>query len=186
MKTLEELEIEELEVREEMSELHDNLNKLVKKIKNIEKQKSNIKFGFEPSLEKICAIENWEEVAGKEYKKISKYLEKEHSWIYQSGYSGDTGQVRFSLNKFCNPGNDWEKIEYLLTLTRPDKNGEKIIDIMDANCSEFGSYDLVNGTKIIVHKYGRRSDVAEFGTIKEALEFIYKNLFVEKESDDDY
>jgi hypothetical protein len=83
-----------------------------------------------------------------------------------------------SSHKHNNPGNDWEKIEYLLTLIRPSKDGEKIIDIMDIDRSE--SYSLINGGKIGIHKYSRRSDVAEFGTIKETLNYIYENLFISK------
>lgn len=157
-------------VRKELETLCDEINKLKEK-------KSDLLFGFEPTLEKIMEIADWREVQGNAYTQIHEYLCHKHPYIYQSGCWADTAQIAFAISKHNNPGKDYAKIEYLLSLIRPNNNGKKCISILDSECSANGVWTLVNGTTVERTLWGRTKVEKEFDTVGEALEWIYGNLF---------
>lgn len=111
------------------------------------------------------------------YTQIHEYLCHKHPYIYQSGCWADTAQIAFAISKHNNPGKDYAKIEYLLSLIRPNNNGKKCISILDSECSANGVWILVNGTTVERTLWGRTKVEKEFDTVGEALEWIYGNLF---------
>jgi hypothetical protein len=134
------------------------------------------KYGVEPTLEKICAIENWVLVSYQEYCKFNNYIEKNHKYIYIQGMNCDTNQVSFSISKYTKTNNYIKEFEYLLTLIRPDKNNRKIISIIDKDLSEYGAYQLLDGVEITKTTYGRTTVIAKFDSVKECLDYIYQEI----------
>lgn len=175
MKTLEEIKTRLDQIAEKRNLLHQKSERLYKKYEKLNKQYYNTKYSADPTLEMICSIEEWDKIPHSLYTKFSTYLQKEHSYIYQSGYHAKTNQVAFSITSYINP-KDYSKIEYLLTLIRPIDD-RKLIHITDSECGAKGVWTLVNGTILECTTYGHTRTVKEFSTVGEALEYIYQNLF---------
>lgn len=184
MENLEQLEQELNILIEEKNKLLNKAFDKAEQINNLKDKISDIKFGDEISLEKIMAIEDWAMVTGNAYKNITNYLEENVSYLYQSGYWEDTGQVSFKITTYIDdPRNHLEEFESLISLIRPNNEGKRRVNIMDAYLSKYGCYYLVNGTMIEREYYRCNSVVEKFNTTKEALDFIYENLMVVEDVD---
>lgn len=183
-KTLEQLKSELDKVsnyRKTLSKQLDDSYEVFEKL-NLEYYK--LKYDFEPSLEAICAIEDWDKIPYQVYQKFTRYLEVKHSYVYVNGFHPDTNQIGFCLTEYNNPGTDYSKIEHLLTLIRPDSQNNRVISILDSSCGEHGAWNLINGTKVERTTYHCVDITKEFPTAGEALNWIYSNLFTKTDEDD--
>lgn len=176
MKTLEEMKAALDQITEKRILLQQKSDRLYKKYEKLNKRYYHAKYSADPTLEMICSVEEWNKIPYSLYKKFNTYLHKEHPYIYQSGYFPETNQIAFAITSWRNPGQDYSKIEYLLTLIRP-VNGRKLIHITDRECSAYGAWTLVDGTILECTKWGRTTVETKFSTVGDALEYIYKNLF---------
>lgn len=169
-----------LEEQKKLQEQHihhyEKCQEIGKQLLKIRDQIAELKYDFEPTLENICAIEDWDSISRGQYKKYTGYLNNNHPYIYNSGTNPDTNQIAFSISEYTNTNKYVKEFEYFLTLIRPNKEGNKIVSILDRDCSEFGSYSLIDGTKIRKTTYGRQQIIEEFKSVQECLEFIYKEI----------
>lgn len=165
---LSKLETKKKELKKALIINKKELKKLDNEMINVHREIFKIKFGDDISLKSICE-EEFSFLSNKDFIKISNYLEENHPYITTYGCN-DNDQILFSIDINTQSNEHSEKIEYLLTLIKPNENGDKIIYV-DRNLGS--CYSIVNGITII-NEF--EEFTKKFSSVKECLDYCYKYI----------
>jgi len=130
-------------------------------------------------------LEGGHHVSAEQYKAVNDFVLG--LGLYNSGFQPETNQTCITLTFRPNTQTD-EEVKTKLTGLRkvlphlkPLKNGYIYIDILDKDCSLHGSYHLLineDKNEYLIKRmyYHREEDVKACKTLKEAVEYIQKEL----------
>lgn len=178
-KTLEELQKELLKISSEERELKNKAKLLEQERIKLHKQISSIKFGFTPTLEKICEVYNKDTsyLQQKEYFEFADYIREKHPYIRLCGKSETNPKVpsielSFFITSETQANKYLNEINYLFSLLKPNEQGKKIIYFENYRNEiwELFTRDNVIGIK----KNTTYSTYSSFETMQDALDYLYE------------
>jgi hypothetical protein len=182
---LEELQIKLNNIEDQEKDLQVQGMVLRKEKVQLIKQISSVKFGFAPTLERICEICNNKDtlyLQRKEYLMLVDYIKNNHPYIrlesrHEMGSRNNLSNIElcFLITWDSLSNQHVNKIEYLFSLLKPNEEERKIIYFEnDGNeiWELFTKYDVIG-----IRKYTEYSTYTVFENMQEALDYLYKDGF---------